>query len=92
MTQTEVHRLSLANDEIPELYKRVKILEESQETHTATLTHIEVYIYMYVHKEIYTVEPSLSGQLLVHTCIYCIDRKILHKPLIRPGNKTNVCS
>ena len=40
--QEEVHRLSSANDEIPELQKRIRSLEDSQETHTASLTQMEV--------------------------------------------------
>ena len=41
----EVRRLSSANDELPELHKRVKILEETQETHDTTLSQMEVCVY-----------------------------------------------
>lgn len=38
----EVHRLSTANDELPELHKKLKILEEKQQTHNATVSQMEV--------------------------------------------------
>ena len=42
LLQAEVRRLSAANDEIPELRKRMRSLEESQETHNTTVTQLEV--------------------------------------------------
>lgn len=38
----EVHRLSTANDELPELHKRMKSLEEKQQTHDTTVSQMEV--------------------------------------------------
>ena len=51
MLQSEVRRLSAANDEIPELQKRVGSLDEEKETHAATVSHLEVWIptYIYIH-------------------------------------------
>ena len=40
--QGEARRLGVANDEIPELQKRVGSLEEEQERHTATVNQMEV--------------------------------------------------
>ena len=37
-----MQRLSAANDEIPELRKRVASLEEEQERHTTTVSQMEV--------------------------------------------------
>ena len=38
----EVRRLSTANDELPELHKRLKSLEEKQQTHDTTVSQMEV--------------------------------------------------
>ena len=40
--QVEVQRLSTANDEIPDLQKRVRTLEEERERHSATVNQLEV--------------------------------------------------
>lgn len=38
----EVRRLGTANDELPELHKRLKSLEEKQQTHDTTVSQMEV--------------------------------------------------
>ena len=42
VSQAEIRRLSVANDELPELRKRMKSLEEKQECHDAALSQLQV--------------------------------------------------